>query len=104
MLYNRDNPSDITGVPTGFNDLDQMTSGLQQGDLVIVAGRPSMGKTAFALNIAEHVAVEAKPAGRGVQHGNGGHAARHAPARLARAARPARSCAPDGFPTTTGTA
>jgi replicative DNA helicase len=59
-LYNRDNPSDITGIPTGFHDLDSMTSGLQEGDLVIVAGRPSMGKTAFALNMGEHVAVEAK--------------------------------------------
>src|SRR5450756_1675578 len=57
MLYHRDNPSDITGIATGFNDLDQKTSGLQQGDLIIVAGRPSMGKTSFALNIAEHVAV-----------------------------------------------
>jgi len=57
MLYHRDNPSDITGIATGFNDLDQKTSGLQEGDLIIVAGRPSMGKTAFALNIAEHVAV-----------------------------------------------
>ena len=46
-----------TGIATGFHDLDQKTSGLQQGDLIIVAGRPSMGKTAFALNIAEHVAV-----------------------------------------------
>ncbi len=44
MLYNRDNPSDVTGVPTGFIDLDRMTSGLQPGDLVIIAGRPSMGK------------------------------------------------------------
>jgi len=58
MLYQRDNPSDITGVPTGYRDLDERTSGLQGGDLIIVAGRPSMGKTAFALNIAEHVAVE----------------------------------------------
>jgi replicative DNA helicase len=57
MLYHRDNPSDITGIATGFHDLDQKTSGLQEGDLIIVAGRPSMGKTAFALNIAEHVAV-----------------------------------------------
>ncbi len=57
-LYHRDNPSDITGVPTGFADLDSKTSGLQQGDLIIVAGRPSMGKTAFALNIGEHVAIE----------------------------------------------
>ncbi|MCS6786536.1 MAG: replicative DNA helicase [Thiobacillaceae bacterium] len=59
-LYNRDNPSDVTGVPTGFADLDAKTSGLQPGDLIIVAGRPSMGKTAFSLNIAEHVAIEAK--------------------------------------------
>ena len=57
-LYNRDNPNDITGVPTGFADLDKMTSGLQAGDLIIVAGRPSMGKTAFSLNIGEYVAVE----------------------------------------------
>ena len=57
-LYNRDNTSDITGVPTGFADLDRMTSGLQAGDLVIVAGRPSMGKTAFSLNIGETVAIE----------------------------------------------
>lgn len=47
----------ITGVPTGFSDFDELTAGLQSGDLVIVAGRPSMGKTAFSLNIAEHVAL-----------------------------------------------
>jgi replicative DNA helicase len=58
-LYSRENQSEITGVPTGFIDLDRMTSGLQAGDLVIVAGRPSMGKTAFSVNIAEHVAIEA---------------------------------------------
>ena len=52
-----DNPADITGVPTGFYDLDRMTSGLQPGDLVVLAARPSMGKTAFAINIAEHVAL-----------------------------------------------
>ncbi|MBP6346224.1 replicative DNA helicase [Neisseriaceae bacterium CLB008] len=57
-LYSRDNPDEVTGVPTGFVDLDAKTSGLQAGDLVIVAGRPSMGKTAFSMNIAEHVAVE----------------------------------------------
>jgi replicative DNA helicase len=51
------NPSDVTGLATGYSDLDRMTSGLQQGDLVIVAGRPSMGKTAFALNIAEHLGL-----------------------------------------------
>ena len=59
LLYNRDNPSDVTGVPTGFADLDRMTSGFQPGDLIIVAGRPSMGKTALALNMAEHVALDA---------------------------------------------
>ncbi len=55
-----DSKEAITGIPTGFTDLDEMTSGLQRGDLVIVAGRPSMGKTAFAMNIAEYVAVEKK--------------------------------------------
>jgi replicative DNA helicase len=60
LLYHKDNPSDITGVPTGYRDLDRETSGLQPGDLVIVAGRPSMGKTALALNMAEHVAVDNK--------------------------------------------
>lgn len=58
MLYSRDNPDEVTGIPTGFVDLDAKTSGLQPGDLIIVAGRPSMGKTAFSMNIAEHVAVE----------------------------------------------
>ena len=56
-LHSQDNPSDVTGVPSGFVDLDRKTAGLQPGDLIIVAGRPSMGKTAFALNIAEHVAL-----------------------------------------------
>ena len=57
-LYNRDQTSDITGAPTGFVDLDRMTSGLQPGDLIIVAGRPSMGKTAFSINIGENVAID----------------------------------------------
>lgn len=57
-LYDQENPSEITGVPSGFTDLDSMTSGLQPGDMIVVAGRPSMGKTAFALNIAEYVGVE----------------------------------------------
>lgn len=48
---------DVTGVRSGFYDLDKMTAGLQPGDLIVLAARPSMGKTAFALNIGEHVAV-----------------------------------------------
>ena len=57
-LSRRDNP--ITGVPSGFKDLDAMTAGLQRGDLVIVAGRPSMGKTAFAMNIVEEAAIQGR--------------------------------------------
>jgi replicative DNA helicase len=57
-LFRQENKSDVTGVPTGFIDLDEKTAGLQPGDLIIVAGRPSMGKTALALNMAEHVAVD----------------------------------------------
>ena len=54
------NGSEITGVSTGFSDLDGMTSGLQPGDLVIVAGRPSMGKTSFAMNLVENAALGSK--------------------------------------------
>ena len=50
----------ITGASTGYNELDDMTSGLQKGDLIIVAGRPSMGKTTFAMNLAEFIAVNDK--------------------------------------------
>ncbi len=57
-LYDRDDPSEVIGVPTGFVDLDEKTSGLHPSDMLIIAGRPAMGKTSFALNIAEHVAVE----------------------------------------------
>ena len=57
-LYHREGNTDVTGIPCGFVDLDRMTSGLQPGDLVIVAGRPSMGKTSFAMNVAEHVAID----------------------------------------------
>ena len=57
-LYHRENQSGVTGIPTGYIDLDEKTAGLQPGDLIIIAGRPSMGKTALALNIAEHVAVD----------------------------------------------
>ena len=58
ILFQRDNP--ITGIPTGWSDFDDKTAGLQRGDLVVVAGRPSMGKTAFAMNIAEFAAIQVK--------------------------------------------
>ena len=55
-LFHQDNP--LTGISTGFSDIDDMTAGLQASDLIIVAGRPSMGKTTFAMNIAEHAAIK----------------------------------------------
>ena len=55
-LFEQDNP--ITGIATGYDKFDLLTSGLQPSDLIIVAGRPSMGKTAFAINIAEHAAIK----------------------------------------------
>ena len=58
-LYQLDDPNGVTGVPSGYSDLDKKTAGLQPGDLIIIAGRPSMGKTSLALNIAEHVGMEA---------------------------------------------
>jgi len=54
------NPAAVTGKATGFVDLDEMTTGLQDGDLIIVAGRPSMGKSSLALNMAEHIGLELK--------------------------------------------
>lgn len=57
-LYKR--KADVTGVPTGFTELDRMTSGLNAGELIIIAARPSMGKTAFSLNLATHMALRAK--------------------------------------------
>ncbi len=56
QLYQR--KESITGVPTGFVDFDRMTSGLQKADLIVIAGRPSMGKSAFAVSIAEYACVE----------------------------------------------
>ena len=56
----------LTGVSTGFNKLDEMTAGLQKGDLIVIAGRPSMGKTTFALNIAENAAFGAAKAKIGI--------------------------------------
>lgn len=58
LLYH--NGKVVTGLPTGLKDMDEMTSGLQPSDLVILAGRPSMGKTALAMNIAEHAVLESK--------------------------------------------
>lgn len=57
-MYN--NPEIVTGVPSGFKDLDQMTAGFHETELIVIAGRPGMGKTAFCLNIAAHVAFEKK--------------------------------------------
>ena len=57
-LYHSENA--LTGLATSFTDLDEMTSGLQKGELIIVAGRPSMGKTTLAMNITEHVAIKSK--------------------------------------------
>ncbi len=58
MLHRSD--GSITGVPSGYTEFDKLTAGLQPGDLVIVAGRPSMGKTTFAVNIAENAAIGAR--------------------------------------------
>lgn len=60
-LRNRfENGGNITGLPTGYNDFDAMTAGLQPTDLIILAARPAMGKTTFALNIAEYAAIKSK--------------------------------------------
>ncbi|WP_339044945.1 replicative DNA helicase [Candidatus Zinderia endosymbiont of Aphrophora alni] len=56
-LYKKKNFKDVTGISTGFIDLDKITSGFQPGDLIIIASRPSMGKTAFSINIGENVAI-----------------------------------------------
>ena len=63
ILHQRyENRGSVTGLPTGFIDLDEMTAGLQPSDLIIVAARPSMGKTAFSVNMAEYAALKTKKA------------------------------------------
>jgi replicative DNA helicase len=57
-----ENPNQVTGIQTFYDDFDEKTAGLQKGDLIIIAGRPSMGKTTFAMNIAENIAVRGKQA------------------------------------------
>jgi replicative DNA helicase len=61
-LYSRENKNDIIGLSTGLVDLDKITAGLQEGQLIIVAGRPSMGKTTIVMNMAEHVALTERKA------------------------------------------
>jgi replicative DNA helicase len=58
QLYDR--KESITGVASGFKDLDELTSGFQKGELIVIGGRPSMGKTAFTLNVAQYVGIELK--------------------------------------------
>ena len=55
------NKGTVTGIPTGFIDLDYKTSGFQPSDLILIAARPSMGKTAFVLNVAQHMAFKERP-------------------------------------------
>ena len=57
-LYSNPDKSSITGIPSGFADLDDLTAGFQRSDLIVIAGRPSMGKTALAMNIAENAAIQ----------------------------------------------
>jgi len=60
----------ITGLSTGFIELDRLTSGLHAAEMIVIAGRPSMGKTALAMNMAEHVAVNQKKTRRSLQSGD----------------------------------
>ena len=54
------NKGEITGIPSGFYDLDKITSGFHENELIIIAARPAMGKTAFALNLATNMAINSK--------------------------------------------
>ena len=81
----------ITGLPTGFTELDRMTSGLHGAEMFVIAARPSMGKTALAMNIAEHVAINTQASGGDLLAGNEQPAARPASAVLAGAGEFAKS-------------
>ena len=94
----------ITGIPTGFNDLDEQTSGLQRGDLVIVAGRPSMGKTAFCPQYRQICRDKSQGIGRAFQHGNARRAVGDAHARLGLAKSIPTDYAKVNCTTTTGRA
>ena len=87
-LYER--KGGITGISTGFVEFDRMTSGLHPAEMIVIAARPSMGKTALAMNIAEHVAINEKAAGGRFQFGNEQPAARATSALLARACESAK--------------
>ena len=89
-IQNRE--SAFAGVPTGFRDVDTLLSGLQAGNLIIVAARPGVGKSSFVTNLARNVAVDAGPAGRDVLPRDVAVGDRHAPAlRARRACRGTRS-------------
>ena len=60
LLERSDNPGKLVGISTGFLDLDRLTNGFKKGNLIVVAGRPAMGKTSLAMNIAEHCAIQEK--------------------------------------------
>ena len=94
--YLHEHKGEISGIRTGFTDLDTMTTGLQKSDLILVAARPSVGKTSLALNFAEHAAVTETQGRRHLQPGDEQGAARAAPAELGREHRLA--AAPDRIP------
>ena len=92
----------VTGVPTGFTDLDELTSGLQASDLIIVAGRPSMGKTSLVLNIAQHVGTKTGEDGRHVQPRDVEGAAVPPPAHRPKRGSTRNGCAAATWARTTG--